>query len=130
VAAITGPIDRFAARLGTPGGTRMIRCEPTKRGDQVKVTFALADEIVTGPVSVVGDFNGWNPGANPMKHKGASRVVSLTLNAGRKYRFRYLIEGGRWMNDLDAHGVQPNEWGDEDSVIDLTGCTKLDEPGD
>jgi 1,4-alpha-glucan branching enzyme len=98
----------------------MIHCEPTKRGDQVKVTFALADAAVTGPVAVVGDFNGWNPGANPMKLKGGTRVVSLTLNAGRKYRFRYLQEGGRWLNDPNAHGVERNNFGDEDSVIDLT----------
>jgi 1,4-alpha-glucan branching enzyme len=103
----------------------MIHCEPTKRGDQVKVTFVLPDGFVTGPVSVVGDFNGWNPGANPMKHKGESRLVSLTLTAGRKYRFRYLTEGGRWLNDPNAHGVELNQFGDEDSVIDLTDITQL-----
>jgi 1,4-alpha-glucan branching enzyme len=108
----------------------VIRCEPTKRGDQVRVTFELASRIVSGPISVVGDFHGWNPGANPMKQKGETRVVSLTLNAGRKYRFRYLIEGGQWLNDLDAHGVQPNDWGDEDSVIDLTGVTPIDGTGE
>jgi 1,4-alpha-glucan branching enzyme len=103
----------------------MISCEPTKRGDQVKVTFALADGLVTGPVAVVGDFNGWNPGANPMKLKGEARVVSLTLNAGRKYRFRYLQEGGRWLNDPNAHGVERNQFGDEDSVIDLTDTSQF-----
>ena len=103
----------------------MIQCEPTKRGDQVRVTFALPDGAVTGPVAVVGDFNGWNPGANPMKHKGDTRVVSIMLNAGRKYRFRYLTEDGRWLNDPNAHAVERNNFGDEDSVIDLTDITQL-----
>ena len=103
----------------------MIHCELTKRGDQVKVTFALPDEAVSGPVAVVGDFNGWNPGANPMKHKGETLVVSLTLNAGRKYRFRYLTHGGQWFNDPNAHGVERNQFGDEDSVIDLTDVAQL-----
>ena len=78
-----------------------------------------------GPVAVVGDFNGWNPGANPMKHKGQVLLISLTLTAGRKYRFRYLSEGGRWLNDPDAHGVEQNQFGDEDSVIDLTDIGQL-----
>ena len=98
----------------------MIQCEPTKRGDQVKVTFTLPDGMVTGPVAVVGDFNGWNPGANPMKRKGEGLLVSLTLTAGRLYRFRYLAEGGRWLTDPNAHGVEHNQFGEEDSVIDLT----------
>jgi 1,4-alpha-glucan branching enzyme len=114
-----------AGWLRTTEEATMIQCEPTKRGDQVKVTFVLPDGVVTGPVAVVGDFNGWNPGANPMKHKGETLLVSLTLTAGRKYRFRYLTEGGRWLNDPNAHGVEQNQFGDEDSVIDLTDISQL-----
>ena len=60
-----------------------------------------------------------------MKLKGDTRVVSLTLNAGRKYRFRYLQEGGHWLTDPNAHGVERNNFGDEDSVIDLTDINHL-----
>ena len=35
-------------------------------GGSVKVTFVVAVEECDQPVSVVGDFNGWDPGAAPM----------------------------------------------------------------
>jgi 1,4-alpha-glucan branching enzyme len=73
------------------------------------VTFRLAGEGPEGPVSVVGDFNQWRPGAHELvvRRKGY-RSVSVTLPPG-EYRFRYLATGGIWFDDehadrLDAQG--------------------------
>jgi hypothetical protein len=65
----------------------MTLCEPTKRGDQVKVTFILPGS--DGPVAVVGDFNCWNLAANQLRPRGDVRSVTLTPSAGRRYAFRY-----------------------------------------
>jgi len=96
-----------------------IHCEPTKRGDQVKVTFSLASRNGNPRVSVVGDFNGWRAGANVFKRKGNRDVASLTLSAGRRYEFRYVDDDGRWFNDEAADGYAPNAFGGDNSVIDL-----------
>jgi 1,4-alpha-glucan branching enzyme len=103
----------------------VIHCEPTKRGDQVKVTFTVPADDADGSVAVVGDFNGWNPGANPMRRKGDVRTACLTLSAGRTYAFRYVTETGAWLNDAAAHGYEPNHLGGENSVLDLRDAGQL-----
>lgn len=50
----------------------MIRYEPTKKGDKVKVTFVAPENSPEGVVAVVGDFNDWIP----RPRRSASRVTS------------------------------------------------------
>jgi hypothetical protein len=104
----------------------MIRCEQTKRGDQVKVMFTVPSDRATGAIAVVGDFNQWNPGANPMKRKGDLYTASLMLSVGRRYAFRYLTDGGEWFNDETAHDIEPNDFGGENSVINLTDLSQIE----
>ena len=42
------------------------------------------------------------------------------MAAGRAYRFRYLLDGHRWENDWAADAYKPNDFGADDSVVDLT----------
>ncbi|MGH9124591.1 MAG: isoamylase early set domain-containing protein [Acidimicrobiales bacterium] len=97
----------------------MIQREPTKRGDQVKVTFAVAGRNGNSRVSLVGDFNGWRAGVNVFKRKGESQMASVMLSAGRRYEFRYVDDDGNWFNDDAADGYAPNAFGGDNSVVDL-----------
>jgi hypothetical protein len=98
----------------------MIRCERHKGEGQLKVTFDIPVDGTEPPVSVVGDFNGWNPAATPLVRRGRTLRASVVLDAGRRYAFRYLADGGRWFNDDAADDYEPNDFGGRDSVIDLT----------
>jgi 1,4-alpha-glucan branching enzyme len=85
-----------------------------------KVTFRLPQQAApeAREVSLVGDFNGWSAEATPMKRlKAGDFTATMELAKGREYRFRYLIEGGRWENDWQADRYEPNAFGGEDSVI-------------
>jgi|GEM_PF-1765476 len=86
----------------------------------VDVTFQLRGEAATTGVSVVGQFNDWNPDANPMQlgDDGTFSTV-VALVAGRSYRYRYLLDGDRWENDWNADSYAPNEFGGDDSVINV-----------
>jgi hypothetical protein len=95
----------------------MIRRQPTRRGDQVRITFELPHEV--GDVCVVGDFNSWSVGATPLRPRGDVRAASLTLATGKRYAFRY-VAGDRWFNDIDADGWVANDFGETDAIIDLT----------
>jgi 1,4-alpha-glucan branching enzyme len=100
----------------------MIRCEPTKKGDLVKVTFSLAGRNGGARVALVGDFNGWRQGANMFKRRGDLDVATVTLSAGRRYEFRYVDEDGTWFNDSEADGYAPNAFGGDNSIVDLRGA--------
>ena len=81
----------------------MIRRTRDKRSTDVRLTFVIPLDAHDGPVSVVGDFNGWTPGAHPLvKRSNGARSAVVSLPAGTEARFRYLGDGGRWFDDPDA----------------------------
>ena len=86
----------------------------------VLVTFRLPRAVAAQQVHVVGEFNDWSPTAHRMERAGDDFVARVSLAAGRTYRFRYLLDGERWENDWAADAYVPNEFGGDDSVIDLT----------
>ncbi|MFI1945128.1 isoamylase early set domain-containing protein [Streptomyces virginiae] len=70
---------------------------------RTQVTFVLPDNAPDGPVSVVGDFNHWNPAAHPMASRGdGTRAASVALPTNSAYSFRYLAVGGHWFDDEQA----------------------------
>jgi 1,4-alpha-glucan branching enzyme len=97
----------------------MIDKSKPKRGKGIKVTFSIPVEWLPQKVAVVGDFNGWDPGANPMRKKGGNWVASVVLEPGVRHRFRYLDVDGRWHDDPAADDVELNDVGAADCIVDL-----------
>ena len=96
----------------------MVKQAPVKGRQAVKVNFALAADTVAGNVSVVGDFNGWDPLAYPLRpRRDGTRSAVVTLPPGRRFAFRYLAEGGRWHDDDTAKAFEPNGIGGHNAVI-------------
>jgi 1,4-alpha-glucan branching enzyme len=87
---------------------------------QALVVFRLPRAVDAEQVCVVGEFNEWSPIAHPMEREGDAFVAQFAMTPGRSYRFRYLLDGERWENDWAADAYVPNEFGGDDSVIDLT----------
>ena len=90
-------------------------------GGKVKVTFSMpALEGVT-TLYLVGSFNDWSDTATPMVH-GADGgwSAAITLDAGWAYQYRFRDQDGGWHNDWAADSYVPNEFGSENSVVDLT----------
>ena len=78
----------------------MIKTTKLRSDDMVRVTFSLPAAEPTGAVSVVGDFNDWDPFAHPLRlRSNRTRSASVTVRAGSTLRFRYLAEGGMWFDD-------------------------------
>lgn len=96
----------------------MIKQTPVQGKDQVKVSFILPSDTVAGKVSVVGDFNDWDPFAHPLRPRSnGTRSVAVTLPRERRFAFRYLDESGRWHDDAAAHGYEENGIGGVNSVL-------------
>lgn len=96
----------------------MLKKTPLASGKKVKVTFELpANGAATA--SVVGDFNGWDKAANPLKPRKKDGVFagSINLPIGQVYQFRYWIDDRRWENDWAADDYVPNGFGEDNSVL-------------
>lgn len=90
-------------------GEIMIKTSKPRRDGMVRVTFALPAEEPATAVSVVGDFNDWDPFAHPLRRRAnRTRSASVTVPSGSTLRFRYLAEGGHWFND-DTHTPRDGE---------------------
>jgi hypothetical protein len=80
-----------------------IRVSRDPKSGTSKIQFVLPDDVHDGPVSAVGDFNGWKPGAHRLvRRRNGTRSVTVTVPAGQELRFRYLGSGGVWFDDPDA----------------------------
>ena len=86
-----------------------------------KVTFSLTGKETKAvkKAYVVGEFNGWDTRATPMKkQKMGGFVINMDLEKGREYQFRYLLGEDQWQNEVKADKFAPTPFGDsENSVI-------------
>lgn len=101
----------------------MLQKKP-QRGHTVEVTFRMPplDDVVE--LNLCGDFNHWQIKGVPLvQESDGTWVAKLVLEEGKSYRFRYRDNQGRWHNDREADAYVPNDFGSEDSVLDLTSVT-------
>ena len=74
-------------------------------GGKNRVTFSLPAHEPLGVVSVVGDFNAWEPGRRELVlRRNGTRTVSVVLPPG-EHRFRYLASNGVWFDDETADKI-------------------------
>ncbi|MCK5825192.1 MAG: isoamylase early set domain-containing protein [Ichthyobacteriaceae bacterium] len=91
-----------------------------KTKDLCKVTFSLNSKEVEGAdkINVVGEFNNWDESEFSLKkNKSGNFKTSLNLEKGKKYQFKYLIDGKKWINDTKADMYVVNEFAEENSVV-------------
>jgi 1,4-alpha-glucan branching enzyme len=99
-------------------------CYPNK----VRVTFTMPAGIWADTIHLVGDFNNWSTTATPLQLSEHGWSVSLELEAGRSYQYRYLINNTDWYNDWRADLYVPNEYGGDNSVVVTTIATQESRP--
>ncbi len=95
----------------------MIKKSTDKNG-KVKVTFVLPYSEGQSPVAVVGDFNEWNHASNRLtKRNNGTCSVSVVVDPGQRYRFRYYSEDGNWFNDEGADAYEASEHSSENGIL-------------
>lgn len=98
----------------------MITKECLAQGDRIRVTFELPPDFPAQQVDVVGEFSDWEPTLSMAQAEPDENwKLTLELAAGRCYRFRYLVDGQHWLNEVYADDHWENPYGSYDSVIDL-----------
>lgn len=91
---------------------RFFKSKPTCR-----VTFELPKGIEARKANLVGEFNGWDTSATPLKKTKGIWKVSLVLESDREYQFRYFVNGSEWHNDEAADKYVPNNIDGDNSVV-------------
>ena len=96
----------------------MLKKSYSKTGAACRVTFKYDNQEQAKSAVLAGDFNDWSLKETPMKQlKDGSFSVTLSLPSGQSYRFRYVLDGGVWVNDPAADGYIGNDYGEENSVL-------------
>lgn len=94
----------------------------SKDKSKCDVTFTLPKEAIHGgkEVVLVGEFNNWNTaeGIALVAKKGEYKTV-LKLEAGKRYEYRYLVDGHIWTNDATPDAFVSNPFGTVNSVVEL-----------
>jgi 1,4-alpha-glucan branching enzyme len=90
----------------------------TDRGPVARVTFSLPDSMWAEEVYLVGDFNGWNYTSHPFQRdRQGNWSLTVELELGRAYQFRYLRDGRDWMNDSQADACVHTRYGSDNFVV-------------
>jgi 1,4-alpha-glucan branching enzyme len=90
----------------------------TREATMPRTRFLFRCNDVQAGVTLVGDFNDWNPASHAMRQiPDGTWWAEVTLPPGR-YEYKFLVDGREWWNDPDAPKA-PNVWGSENSVVEV-----------
>jgi 1,4-alpha-glucan branching enzyme len=84
---------------------------------KVRVTFALPASIWADTIHLVGDFNNWSTTTTPLQLEDRTWNVTLDLEPGRSFHYRYLINQTEWVNDWQTDALATSEGGTDNSVV-------------
>lgn len=85
----------------------------------------LVQFVLTAPkashVTVVGDFNEWDPAATPMaQREGGAWTAAIPVSPGR-HVYAFIVDGDRWVSDPAAPLAPEDGFGIRNSVIVVGG---------
>ncbi len=85
----------------------------------VRVTFRVSKQLWADQVALIGEFNDWDPHTHLLQqtHLDTDWHITLELEMGHSYHFRYLVDGEHWMDDDQADGYVFDAFGHVDSVV-------------
>jgi 1,4-alpha-glucan branching enzyme len=88
-----------------------------------KVTFEISPDFVgeAEKVNILGSFNNWTPAVHEMKKlKDGTFKTTIDLPVNEIHEFRYLVDGQRWITDMESDQLAASGFGQEmNSVIEL-----------
>lgn len=112
--AVLGRVS--AGTVHRDDGVRVATSGATAHDTVYLVRFALVNPGAKA-VSLVGDFNGWTPGATPLTGQEVDGVwtASVPVAPGR-HEYAFIVDGEQWVADPYAATVN-DEFGTSSSVV-------------
>jgi len=120
VCALIGASAALTLRRPAPVATVAQQPSSTASPVMLPVRFSLTAPNA-GRVTIVGDFNGWNPTTLPMRRAADGRIweVEVRLPLGR-YNYAFLVDG-RLARDPQAPSTTDEDFGTPNSVLMVRG---------
>jgi len=84
---------------------------------QKKVAFSIEAANVKS-VTLMADFNNWNPVKHPMKNDGNGTWTKTVMLSPGQYEYKFLIDGN-WLEDPQSNSTCRNCFGTYNRVIKL-----------
>jgi hypothetical protein len=84
--------------------------------EKAGVAFTL-DAPQATRVSLVGDFNNWDPAATPLARGTAGRWEAVVPLTPGRYQFTFVVDGSRWVRDPALPQAVGDDFGQPTSVI-------------
>lgn len=105
-------------RIGLSGGNRAALTSAAAEAQWVRFVFTAPE---AAQVSLVGDFNNWDPAATPLHATSAEGVwsVSVPLPAGR-HDYAFVVNGQDWKPDPAAPPAARSDFGTPNSVVTVS----------
>ena len=101
-------IEKHADRSAT--GTRLA---------SGRIEFRFHNDIARS-VTVAGSFDGWRPGGTPMRREDSGEwSLSIPAPSPGSYRYKFVVDGTRWLSDPSHARREPDPYGGFDSVLEV-----------
>lgn len=116
---LRGTVSRGEDYLAQPGTAGVELRPASNEGDAPAVPVSMVFDLANArSVSVVGDFNGWDPAATPMQRIGGTGPWSATVLAkpGR-HTYAFLVDGTTLVADPLAPKAGNSDFGGDASVL-------------
>lgn len=115
----------YGAHRALPAPRTVASLPPAPAGMVGAVTFAL-NAPGASRVALVGDFNGWDPEAMPLKRSalGDLWTTEIRLDSGM-HTYAYVIDGRDWLTDPSAPMTPDAAFGARHSVVVVAGGDAL-----
>lgn len=95
----------------------MLKKRYFKTKDECEVTFEVPGDEAN-QVDLVCELNDWEP--IPLKQvKGGPFRTRVRFPKNSRHEFRYRVDGERWVNDDAADAYVTNEFGSDNSVLEI-----------
>jgi 5'-AMP-activated protein kinase regulatory beta subunit len=83
---------------------------------RVKMSFARAK---ANTVSLVGDFNQWDPNKHPMKQSEEGIWEKIVVLHPGNYEYKFLVDG-KWENDPQNPDSSYNQFGTLNNILNVS----------
>lgn len=101
---------------------RIVASAPAIDTQTVRVVQFVLRAPDASTVSLVGDFNEWDPRATPLRAVAANGVwtISLPLEQGR-HVYAFVVDGEQWVADPQAPKAPGDDFGIPNSIVTVGG---------